>query len=130
MRFIGRFMVEFGALSSLFDFVTFAALLGVFHATPELFRTGWFVESLLTELLIALVVRSRRPFFRSRPGNLLLVSTLVLVPATFAIPYLPHARLLGFVSPPASLLVALAAVTILYVLAAELMKRWFYRSAA
>ena len=130
MRFIGRFMVEFGVLSSLFDFLTFATLLGLFHATPELFRTGWFVESLLTELVVALVVRTRRPFFRSRPGSLLLASTLALIPLTFAIPYLPHADVLGFVPLPASLLVALAAVTALYVAATELMKRWFYRGAA
>jgi Mg2+-importing ATPase len=59
MRFIGRFMLQFGAVSSVFDFLTFGALLLVFHATPDLFRTGWFVESLLTELVIALVVRTR-----------------------------------------------------------------------
>ena len=76
MRFIGRFMVEFGVVSSVFDFLTFGVLLVVFRAAPELFRTGWFVESLLTELVIALVVRTRRPFFRSRPGTLLLWSTV------------------------------------------------------
>ena len=70
MRFIGRFMVEFGLLSSVFDFLTFGVLLlASSRAAPELFRTGWFVESLLTELVIALVVRTRRPFFRSRPGR-------------------------------------------------------------
>lgn len=130
MRFIGRFMVEFGVLSSAFDFLTFAALLGLFHATPELFRTGWFVESLLTELVIALVVRTRRPFFQSRPGKVLLVSTIVLIPVTLAVPYLPHIGVLGFVAVPASLLAALAGVTALYVLATELMKRWFYRGTA
>jgi Mg2+-importing ATPase len=127
MRFIGRFMLEFGVLSSAFDFLTFAALLGPFHATPELFRTGWFVESLLTELVVALVVRTRRPFFRSKPGKVLLVSTMVLIPVTFAIPYVPHINVLGFVAVPPSLLAALAGVTALYVLATELMKKWFYR---
>jgi Mg2+-importing ATPase len=130
MRFIARFMVEFGVLSSLFDLLTFAGLLVLFHATPELFRTGWFVESLLTELAIALVVRTRRPFFRSRPGRVLLISTLVLVPVTFAIPYVPYAGLLGFVPLPASLLAGLAAVTVVYVGAAEVTKRWFYRRSA
>lgn len=128
IRFIGRFMVEFGALSSIFDFITFAALLGLFHATPELFRTGWFVESLLTELVIALVVRTRRPFFRSRPGRLLLGSTVLLVGLAFAIPYLPWVGLLGFVPTPAPLLAVLASITLLYVVAAELTKRWFYRT--
>ncbi len=67
IRFIGRFMVEFGAVSSIFDFVTFGVLLKGFRVNPELFRTSWFVESLLTELVIALVVRTKRPFYRSRP---------------------------------------------------------------
>jgi Mg2+-importing ATPase len=130
MRFIGRFMVEFGVLSSAFDFLTFAVLLGFFRAPPELFRTGWFVESLLTELVVALVVRTRRPFYQSRPGTVLLVSTLVLIPLTFAIPFLPHVGVLGFVPVPASLLAALATVTALYLAATELMKKWFYRHAA
>jgi Mg2+-importing ATPase len=130
IRFIGRFMVQFGALSSLFDFLTFGALLGVFHASHELFRTGWFVESLLTELVIALVVRTRRPFYRSRPGTVLLASTVSLIALTFAIPYLPFARVLGFTPLPGALLIALSVFTGLYVLATELMKKWFYRGAA
>jgi P-type Mg2+ transporter len=129
MRFIGRFMIEFGVLSSAFDFLTFGVLLGLFHASPELFRTGWFVESLLTELVVALVVRTRRPFFRSKPGTVLLVSTMVLIPVTFAIPYVPHISVLGFVTIPPSLLVVLAGITALYVVATELMKKWFYRRA-
>ena len=128
MRFIARFMVEFGAVSSLFDFLTFAALLLVFRAAPDLFRTGWFVESLLTELVIALVVRTRRPFFRSRPGGLLLWSTAALVAVTFAIPYLPFAGLFGFVPLPGALLLTVTAITALYVLATEMTKRQFYRA--
>jgi Mg2+-importing ATPase len=130
MRFIGRFMVEFGVLSSIFDVVTFATLLVVFDATPALFRTAWFVESLLTELVIALVVRTRRPLFRSRPGNALLASTVVLVAVAFAIPSVPHAAILGFVALPPTVLAALAAIAGLYVVAAEITKRWFYRRAA
>ncbi len=129
MRFIGRFMLEFGVLSSCFDFLTFGALFGLFAATPELFRTGWFVESLLTELVVALVVRTRRPFFRSRPGTLLLVSTAILIVATFAIPYLPFAGLFGFTPLPLSVVGALIAVTLLYILATELMKLFFYRGS-
>ncbi len=79
MKFLGRFMIEFGLLSSVFDFITFGMLLWGFAAGPELFRTGWFVESLLTELVIALVVRTRRPFWRSRPGTLLLWSSVAVV---------------------------------------------------
>ena len=129
IAFIGRFMLTFGMVSSLFDFLTFGALLGIFRATPETFRTTWFVESLLTELVIAMVVRTRRPFFRSRPGTLLLWSTVGLIAVSFAIPYLPFAGAFGFVPLPGALLAAVAAITALYVAATELAKRWFYQSA-
>jgi Mg2+-importing ATPase len=128
IRFITRFMVEFGALSSIFDLITFAVLLLAFQAGPDLFRTAWFVESLLTELVIALIVRTRRPFFRSRPGGLLLWSTLLLVPLTIAIPILPFADTLGFVTLPGPLIVTLGGITLVYVFCAELMKRSFYRN--
>jgi Mg2+-importing ATPase len=127
IRFIGRFMVTFGLVSSAFDVLTFGALIAVFRATPPMFRTSWFVESLLTELVIALVMRTRRPFFRSRPGTLLLVSTIVLIAFAFAIPFLPFAGLFGFVPLPGALLAAVAVIAGLYVGATELAKRWFYR---
>lgn len=127
MRFIARFMIEFGILSSLFDLLTFAILLFVFRTGAESFRTAWFVESLLTELVIALVVRTRRPVLRSRPGKVLLYSTLVLIVVTFAIPYLPFVRMLGFVPLPWRVMVALAVITAAYVVAAEMTKSWFYR---
>lgn len=129
MRFIGRFMLEFGALSSAFDLITFGVLLFAFHATVPEFRTGWFVLSLLTELVIALVVRTRRPFYRSRPGRFLSISTGVLVVVAFAIPFLPYVELLGFEPLPLGLLLALAGITGAYVLGAEGLKRWFYRRA-
>jgi Mg2+-importing ATPase len=128
MRFIGRFMLEFGVVSSIFDFLTFGVLLLVFRATPELFRTGWFVESLLTELVIALVVRTRRPFFRSRPGAVLLWTTVALAALTVAIPYLPFSGVFGFVPLPWTFLVAVMAITALYVAATEAIKPRFYRA--
>lgn len=124
MGFIARFMVEFGLLSSLFDVLTFVVLLVGFAATPVAFRTAWFIESLLTELLIALVVRTRRPLFRSRPGTVLLVTTVVLVPFAFAIPFLPYAGLLGFAPISISMCAALVCITVLYVAAAEASKRY------
>ena len=128
IHFIGRFMLIFGLVSSAFDLLTFGLLRTVFQAGPELFRTGWFVESLLTELAIALVVRTQRPFFRSQPGRLLLVSTLVLVMVTFGIPFLPFASLVGFVPLSPLLLATIAVVTLAYVAATELTKGWFYRA--
>jgi Mg2+-importing ATPase len=127
MRFIGRFMVEFGLLSSLFDLLTFAVLLVVFSAGVTQFRTAWFVESLLTELLVALVVRTRRSILRSRPGRVLLGSTVALVVVALGLPYLPGIGALGFEPLPASLVATLVVIAVLYVMAAERLKRWFYR---
>jgi Mg2+-importing ATPase len=127
MGFLRRFMVEFGLLSSLFDFLTFGALLWLFAAGVELFRTGWFVESLLTELVVALVVRTRRPSWRSRPGSLLLWSTVAVIALAFAIPFLPHAGVLGFTPLPAGIALALVMIAALYVACAEWLKRGFYR---
>jgi Mg2+-importing ATPase len=128
MRFIGRFMAEFGVLSSLFDVLTFLVLIVAFAAPAPVFRTAWFVESLLTELLIALVVRTRRPLFESRPGTLLLLSTVALVPIALAIPFLPFVGPIGFVPLAAPLLLALGGITVAYVVSAEALKRWFFRT--
>jgi len=104
---------------------TFANTLQLaFLATPELFRTGWFVESLLTELVIALVVRTRRPFFRSRHGKVLLIATIGLIVVTFAMPYLPFASVFGFVPLPGTLVAAVSGITVLCVAATESTKRW------
>jgi Mg2+-importing ATPase len=129
MRFIGRFMVEFGLLSSLFDFLTFGLLWWLTTRSAELFRTGWFIESLLSELVVALIVRTRRPCYRSRPGTALLWSTLAVAVLTLALPYLPGAAWLGLVPLPATLLLAICTIALLYAVAAELTKSHFYRAA-
>lgn len=127
IHFIGRFMVAFGLVSTAFDVITFFSLRVVFQAGPELFRTAWFVESLLTELLVALVVRTRRPFFKSRPGTVLLWSTIALVPITLGIPYVPLvAELVGFIPMPLAVVAAVLAITLGYVAATEALKSRFY----
>jgi Mg2+-importing ATPase len=128
--FIRDYMVLFGLLSSLFDLLTFGALLWVFQATPEAFRTGWFVESLLTELVIALVVRTRGPFYRSRPGNWLLATTGVVMAVALVLPYLPFSSIFGFVPLPAPLMLGMIALTVVYVLAVEVAKKSFYARPA
>ena len=124
--FIRDYMVLFGLVSSVFDFLTFGVLLFIFHSTPEIFRTSWFLESLLTELVIALVVRTRRVFFRSRPGKLLLVGTLVFIGITLVLPYLPFSSIFGFIPLPLPLMLMLLGLTALYVLATEIAKKYFY----
>ncbi len=125
-HFIGRFMLEFGLLSSAFDAITFATLMFGFGATATEFRTGWFVESLFTELVIALVVRTRRPFWRSRPGTTLLWTTIAVAAVAFMLPYVSVATVLGFTAPPVSLMGAVVAITAIYVIASEVLKAWFY----
>lgn len=124
--FIRNYMVVFGLISSLFDFLTFGALLWLFESSSEEFRTGWFVESLLTELLVALVVRTRGPFFRSRPGSWLMLSTIGVVSLALVLPYLPWAAYLGFVPLPISVLLGVIGLTLVYGLTVELTKQWFY----
>jgi P-type Mg2+ transporter len=128
-KFISRYMILFGLVSTIFDFLTFGILLYVFSASVEEFRTGWFIESLLTELVIALVVRTRRVFFRSRPGKLLLTSTLLVIALTLILPYLPFSTIFGFVPLPAPLMLMLIGLTVLYVIAAEIAKKYFYAQA-
>jgi Mg2+-importing ATPase len=129
VKFIRNFMITFGTVSSLFDYVTFCTLLFIFHATIDQFRTGWFLESVLTELLIILVIRTRKSFLRSRPSKYLLIAIAAVGGVTLMIPYSPLTRLLGFTSLPVSLLLALASITMLYVITSEVAKKMFYRKA-
>jgi len=124
--FIRNYMILFGLVSSIFDFMTFGILLFVFRASPEEFRTGWFIESLMTELVIALVVRTQHVFFRSRPGKLLLISTLIVIAITLVLPYMPFNSIFGFIPLPAPLMLAVIGLTLLYILVTEVAKKYFY----
>ncbi len=126
---VRRFMLMFGLLSSVFDYLTFGALLLVVGPHATAFRTGWFVESVVSAALVVLVVRSRRPLGRSRPGRGLLRATVVCVMATVALPFTPLARPLGLSAPPLTVLGLIALIVVAYIGAAELLKRRFYRVA-
>lgn len=126
IAFVRRFMVTFGLVSSLFDFVTFAFLLLVAGATASVFQTGWFVESLITELAIVLVVRTRKAFWRSRPSALLSWLTWVVALFAVAIPYLPGADWFGFVALPLPVVGGLIVITLAYLAASEAAKHWFF----
>jgi Mg2+-importing ATPase len=127
-RFIRNFMMTFGLVSSVFDYATFGVLL-LLGATVDRFRTGWFLESIISACLIVLVVRTRKPFFMSRPGHHLLVATVLVVVAALVLPYTPLARVFGFTPLPLGYLAVLGAIVTLYIVAAELTKRIFYRRA-
>ncbi|MDX8530807.1 magnesium-translocating P-type ATPase [Mesorhizobium sp. VK25A] len=126
IHFVRRFMISFGLVSSLFDFLTFAFLLYVVHAEASTFRTGWFVESLLTQLLILLVIRTRRTFWTSRPSRLLAALALTVGGIAISIPYTPVASWLAMVPLPLPVLLGLLAITATYVLVSELTKHWLF----
>lgn len=131
VKFIVRFMMSFGLASSIFDFMTFGAILYFFGGQDEqLFHTGWFVESTLTGLMILLMVRTQRPFFLSRPGRLFLFAEAAIALVTVLIPYSPFSSALGFVTPPATLLSIVLVITLLYGVGMEVVKRLFYRYLA
>nr|MBN1228156.1 magnesium-translocating P-type ATPase [Anaerolineae bacterium] len=127
IRFIRDFMVTFGLISSLFDYLTFGLLLLVLHAGQDEFRSGWFVLSIITELLILLVMRTQKPFFRSKPSRALLAAALAVSVVTLLIPYTPLNTSLGLAPIPPTTLLALLGIAALYITASELAKYWFYR---
>lgn len=127
IHFIRDFMVTFGLLSSVFDYATFGVLLFVLHAGAPEFRTGWFVESVLSASMVVLVIRTRRPFVKSRPGRLLTIATVSIWAATLAIPYTPIGTLFKFVPLPWPFLLWLAGILVVYMSGAELAKALFYR---
>ena len=130
LGFIRRFMLAFGLLSSVFDYLSFGLLLFVFHADERLFQTGWFVESVLSAATIVLVVRTRRPFYRARPGRWLALATALVALSVLLLPLTPLARAFGFVPLPLALYGAVLGIVGTYIIAAELLKQWFYRRYA
>jgi Mg2+-importing ATPase len=131
VTYIRNFMVIFGLISSVFDYLTFGVLLLVLRASEDQFRTGWFIESLFTELFILLVVRTRRPLFKSKPGLWLWVSTLLVGVVTLILPYLPDVQpIFGFVPLPPLMMGLLLLITGVYIAANEAAKRIFFRNTA
>ena len=120
-------MIVFGLVSSIFDFLTFVALVFIIRATPEMFRTCWFVESVMTEVFIILVMRTWKPLHKSLPSRALISGMIAVVVVTLALPYSPLSATLGLTPLPFSTLVLLATITLLYIAASELTKRIFYR---
>ena len=127
IQFIRNFMLTFGILSSVFDYLTFGVLLLLLHATTDQFRTGWFLESVISASVIVLVIRTRRSFFRSKPGKYLLIATLLIVAVTILFPFTPLAGLLGFQPLPMTILLVIGIIVVLYIIAAEIVKGSFYR---
>ncbi|HEY2190419.1 MAG TPA: magnesium-translocating P-type ATPase [Caldimonas sp.] len=130
MRFIRRYMALFGVISSLFDALTFWLLLRVLHADETLFRTGWFVESLVTQVLVIFVIRTRGAPWASRPSRLLAAASLAVTATALALPFTPVGALFRFEPPPAVFFVWLAGMLLAYLALVEAAKRFFYRHLA
>jgi Mg2+-importing ATPase len=130
VKLIERFMLVFGPVSSVFDFLTFYALLYLFGAGEAVFQTGWFIESITTQVLVVFAIRTRRRFFRSRPHWFLAVMALGSVAVAVVLPVVPVGRWFGFVAPPPQFFVYLIIVTAAYLALVEVTKRFFYRHFA
>ena len=131
IKFITNFMIVFGLLSSVFDYLTFGILYFLFHTTPSTFRTGWFLESVICASTIALIIRTRRVFLKSKPSKYLLAAfifaiSLLVICYTFK----PLASLFSFTPVPNSFILVLGAIVILHIIAAEIVKVYFYKKVS
>ena len=126
MKFIKKFMILFGIISSVFDYMTFAVLLFIFKANEETFHTGWMLESIISAMVVMIIVRTARPVFASRPNSKLLIAIVGVAVALLAIIYSPINIYLGLISLPIKLLLALLGVSLIYALTAEILKKSFY----
>jgi Mg2+-importing ATPase len=127
MKFIRNFMLILGPVSSIFDFLVFFILLRVFHAGAAMFHTGWFIESMATQVLVIFVIRTRGNPFKSRPNTWIVATSLAVVAVALVLPFIPAGVHLGFVAPPPFFFLILTGIVVAYLLAVEVIKRWFYR---
>jgi P-type Mg2+ transporter len=127
VKFIERFMLVFGPVSSVFDFLTFYALLYLFGADEALFHTGWFIESITTQVLVVFAIRTRRRIFQSEPHRFLVIMAVAAIAVAIALPLLPIGPWFGFVAPSPLFFGYLIVATIGYLALVEIVKVLFYR---
>jgi Mg2+-importing ATPase len=129
--FIRKFIVIFGPISSIFDYITFFVLLVIFNASVALFQTAWFIESLCTQVAVVFVIRTRRvPFYTSRPSRYLMASTILIIAVACVLPFTVLGSIFGFVPPPLSFFGILIVLVVAYLALVEVAKIWFYRHYA
>lgn len=128
VEYIKKYMLFFGPLSSLFDFLTFGVLFFVFQAGSKMFQTGWFVESLVTQVLIVFVIRTiKKPFYLSKPGLMLLVASIFIIVVAIILPFTAIGEHLGFTPLPALYFVYLVVIVALYLFVVDNMKGIFLK---
>ena len=125
--FIKKFMLTFGLVSSCFDYLTFGMLILLFHATDIQFRTGWFTESIISACLVVLVIRTRKPFYKSKPAKPLALAVLGVICVTMLLPFTPITGLLGIETLPVWILAVILGIVALYIISAEITKKIFYK---
>jgi len=130
LTFIRNFMLVIGPISSLFDFLTFYVMLAVLQADEKLFQTGWFVESLCTQVLVIFIIRTRGNPLKSRAHPLLAATSLTVVAVAVLLPYTSIGTHFGFVPPPAKFYFILGGMVLVYLFVVELAKQVFYRWSA
>lgn len=130
MNFVRKFMLIVGPISSIFDFITFFVLLSVFKAEETLFHTGWFIESLGTQVLVIFIIRTRKNPLKSRPNFWLSACSILVVALSILIPFTPLGKFFGFVAPPLLFFPILTGMIIVYLLMVEVVKQWFYKHYA
>jgi Mg2+-importing ATPase len=127
INFVRKFMLTVGPISSVFDFITFFVMIKFFQAGESLFHTGWFIESMATQVLVIFIIRTHKNPLKSRPNLWLTICSLIVVALAVLLPFTPLAGPLGFVAPPPMFFLVLAGMVILYLLIVEQVKQWFYR---
>lgn len=127
LKFIRNYMVVFGIHSSLFDMITFGTLYFVLKVKESAFQTGWFIESILTELFILFIIRTHKNFFKSRPGKYLFILSLIGLIMTIGLPYAPFANDIGLTPLPFINLGAILLIVAVYIITADLLKVWFFK---
>lgn len=128
IKFIKKFMITFGLISSIFDYLTFALLFIMFKADKGIFRSGWFTFSILTELVVLLIMRTQKPFFKSKPAPLLLYSAATVGAITLILPYItPVSKILTIEPIRPLILISLIGLIVMYVIATEVAKHYFYK---
>ncbi|MCX6793280.1 MAG: magnesium-translocating P-type ATPase [Candidatus Falkowbacteria bacterium] len=127
LGFVKKYMLVFGWISSLFDFLTFFLLFSVYHLGESQFQTGWFIESIATQILVIYIIRTKKiPFIKSRPSKALLITTLSAVAIAWIIPFTFLGRIMGFGTLPISLMAFIFGYVLIYLGIVEIAKRIFY----
>ena len=130
ISFVQKFMLIVGPISSIFDFLTFFVMIKVFQAGEALFHTGWFIESLATQVLVIFIIRTHKNPLKSHPNPWLTMCSLAVVAVAVLLPYTPWGRFFGFVAPPPLFFLILAGMVIVYLAMVEAVKQWFYKRYA